>query len=151
MGVLPSAEPHQRSDDANLVSAIVVPRNVAPNTLPKSREVLLEGFLARWLRKMVQFVDRRNGDGGRGGVEIGKLDRPRHEIQIALLDRSVQRGIQSVAKGIAEGRQALGLLLIAEALSHRHRIFEPAQCPEIIPVRVHRMGHVAFVAHRLRQ
>src|SRR5262245_15322002 len=85
MSLLPSAEPHQRPDDANFVSAVVVPGDGAAHPFTKSGEIFIKGLRDSHLRQMVQLVDQGNGDGRCGGVKVGKLHRSGYEIQVALL------------------------------------------------------------------
>jgi len=150
VGPGPPAEPDEGPHRPELVGRVGLPGPALP-----SRQEVLVVLLKRpperawWERG--RFADRRHGDGRRGRVEVTELDRPGQIIDPVAGHRQRERLHQIATKRVAnplEPRLVVGLTQHPRDLG---RVLEALEGEEVVPVGVHRLGGIAFMADRLGQ
>ena len=145
------AESHQRADDADFVSAVICPRQFRILPAAKSFEVSRKGFLQRPLWQGIGKVELRDRIGGRGRIEIGPLDRSRNILQISRGDDAFNRADQIVQKRIGFIFPKHRIFIATNSRRKFRRRLQSTQGPEVVPIRMHRMRQVPFVARRFGQ
>ena len=96
----------------------------------------------------VQECDRvRRG----GRVEVRPLDATRDEIELVCSARSLDRPEQGRGETLRQAAPARRDLVVLDHACELHRIAQAAQRPEVVPVGMHRLCQVTFVADGNRQ
>ncbi len=145
------AEPHHGPDVAQLVGGERVPGLRPVAALAEKRPVALEGGGERAGRQDVAGLGRREGDRGRGGVEIAQVRAARHVVDLVRGHRRRDRGAEVAREAVAERAQPHRLIGVTQLAGEPGGVLEAAQGEEVVPVGVHGLGGVALVTDRGRQ
>ncbi len=149
-GARAPAQTHERGDVAPFVRGVVLPLALAVAAAHELTPVTLESAVQQLRRQPSLLPARRQRDGRGGGIEIAQLGRARQEIDVVLLRGGLQRSVQVLAELVARGGEACHIVDAAQLGGDLHRVLVAAQRPEVVPVRMHRLGRIAFVADRHR-
>ncbi len=147
---LPPPEPDEGSDVAHLVGRERVPRG-AVSPLAEELVVLLESPGERSRIEDVRGRRRREGDRGRGRVEVAEVGRARDVVDAMLASRRLDRGGEVLRELVAHGSEPGALLHPPELSGEEGGISEAPEGEEVVPVGMHGLGRVALVADRRRQ
>src|SRR5262249_5412022 len=138
-------EPYHRARDAKLVRRVLVPCSATVAAVDEHPPIPLER--GGKLRRCRVERARAGGKGNRGGrrIEITELRSARHIGDSVRGGRLAQRALEIVAKLL--GRRAPSERLVARSsrAGDRDGGGEAFRRPEVVPVRVHRLGRITLV------
>ena len=149
MAPLLLAHAQERAHDAPFVGRIVLP---GAAVLPLVEELIvpIEGTQKRGLGQLAEISQGIDADGRGCDIEIPELHRARDVIDLMQGHALVDGGVEVISKGIAGGRDFLGVGILAQDRREARGVLEPPQDEEIVPVGVHGARGIALVADGLR-
>ena len=145
------AQPHIGADQPPFVGGIVLPRRAVGQAVLEVFPIEIEGSRHQFGRKIILLARRRQGDGGRGGVEIAPVGGAGDPVDVVVCGRRDDGGADVGGELIARRGVAGGGLGVAQGLGDEDGVLVAQQAPEIVPVGIGRLVRIALVADRRGQ
>ena len=139
------SQPHKGPRAAQFVRCVLGPLPVAVAALREFLPIAFESLPQLLLRKFGLFAGDRQGDGGRGGIEIPAICAGGNVVDAVLLDARLQRRMQIKAELIVAGGKRAGFRT-AERPGDVRGTGVTGQAPEVVPVRIGGPIRITFVA-----
>ncbi len=145
---LAPSEAHERRDIAQLVRCVDVPGGAAVAPRSELFPVALERRPHELLWQITRAGSRCESDRRRRRVEVAELDGAGQVVDAVKLGRRAQRRGEIGAELVARGGEPAFVVRAAERVGDRDDAVVALERPEIVPVRMHGLGGIAFVADR---